>query len=145
MEDTMHRHKLILRGRLAGISQGPAPAPDAPGLVTETSETRPTLAAHTQAAVPDVPTAALLTSLTGLVDEIQKQKRQAPGELAQLSVELAAAIAERLVGAAIGANRQRLDRIVVSALERMQVKHSVVVRGHAEDIALLERLLGEQP
>jgi flagellar biosynthesis/type III secretory pathway protein FliH len=86
----------------------------------------------------------LLAELTLLVQEFQAQDRRTLGEVAQMSVELGAAIAERLVGAEIAANRQRLDRIVLGALDRMQAARCIVLHGHPDDVALLASQIAEQ-
>src|SRR5207302_2851023 len=78
-----------------------------------------------------------------LVRQIQTRERRVLAEAAQMSVELGTAIAERLIGSEIAANRQRLDRIVLGALERMQAARSIVMRGHPDDLALLTRQLAE--
>ena len=140
----MHRHKVILKARLAGVSRGATLA--SPVLDEQTPATPNTPTAQPALLQPSLEAPVLrnlLTELAQLVDNIKAQERQGLGEVAQMSVELAAVIAERLLASAIIANRQRLDRIVLSALERMQTARAVTVRGHAEDLALLERLMAE--
>jgi flagellar biosynthesis/type III secretory pathway protein FliH len=147
----MHRHKVTLPGRLSGITRvsnaaTPPPPPQAPPPMAA-PPAAPALAAVESAPASQEPDAhalpKVLAQLAGLVQEIQAQDRRTLGEVAQMSVDLGAAIAERLLGAAIAANRQRLDRMVLAALERMQASRSVVVRGHPDDLALLERQIGE--
>jgi flagellar biosynthesis/type III secretory pathway protein FliH len=82
-----------------------------------------------------------LAELGRLAKEIQARKQMTAADVAQLSVELGVAIAERLVGAAINTDRQRLERIVLGVLDKMPAANAVTVRGHAGDIALLQRQL----
>jgi flagellar biosynthesis/type III secretory pathway protein FliH len=141
----MHRHNVILKSRLAGVVRAPALTPGL-GVNASTIET-PVLAPLVPVAPAPLESAMLrnvLADLANLAQKIKTQEQRTLGEVAQMTVELAAALAERLVGAAIAADRQRLDRIVVSALEKMPSAHAVVVRGHPADLALLERLLTEQ-
>ena len=133
----MHHHKVILQARLAGVSRNVA------SVLLAKAEPPPMQPSPSQPPIETASLRTVLTELTRLTDDIKSQERHALGEVAQMSVELAAIIAERLVGTAIAANRQRLDRIVLSALERMQSARSVAVRGHTDDLALLERLMAE--
>jgi flagellar biosynthesis/type III secretory pathway protein FliH len=64
---------------------------------------------------------------------------QSVADLSRLSVDLAATLAERLLQTEITADRQRLDRIVQGALARLPAARAVTVRGHADDIALLDK------
>lgn len=72
------------------------------------------------------------------VEELRGRHRHTIDEIANHCVELGVILAERLLCTEITANRQRLDRIVRQALERLPVVPSVTVRGHPDDIALLE-------
>lgn len=139
----MHRHNVILKARLAGVARVPAAATEH-GVATP-SDPSPGPAASALAAPAHDMSAfrSLLQELTELAQKLKERQSLAFGEVAQMSVELAAAIAERLVGEAIAADRQRLDRIVLGALERMPSARTIVVRGHAADLALLERLMDE--
>jgi len=81
----------------------------------------------------------LRAALERQMEELRGRRQQSISEIARLSVELAAALVEELVKAEIGADRQRLDRIVRGALERVPAAKAVTVRGHPDDIALLEQ------
>jgi flagellar biosynthesis/type III secretory pathway protein FliH len=85
----------------------------------------------------------LLAELARVVQEMQTRDRRTLDEVAQMTVELGTALAERLLGAEIAANRQRLDSIVSAALDRMQAARSIVARGHPDDLALLKQQLTE--
>ena len=87
---------------------------------------------------------ALLVALSRQVEELRGRRRQTIDEVAGLSVELGVTLAERLLGANIAANRQRLDRIVRQALDRLPPGPAVSVRGHPDDITLLKQQLAEE-
>jgi flagellar biosynthesis/type III secretory pathway protein FliH len=79
-----------------------------------------------------------LSELVRAAKDTDAREKATAAEVAQISVELGVAIAERLLGAEIAANRQRLDQIVVGVLEKMPAARSVSVRGHPGDVALLQ-------
>ncbi len=149
----MHRHNVILKARLAGVARVSSPpvsveVSDAKDLsLDRLAPAAPVAPTSLTPALPPALDAAALSSLVAeladLAHKAKMRESRALGDLAQASVELAAAIAERLIGTAIAADRQRLDRIVLDALERMQPARAVGVRGHPSDLALLERLLSE--
>jgi flagellar biosynthesis/type III secretory pathway protein FliH len=152
----MQRHKITLQARLTGItgagrvvpasppSSGPTPtlpeAAPAPPARPVASDPKPTAAQEAQDAAS---LQTFLAEWARLVQEMRTRDRHTFDEVAQMSVELGTAIAERLIGAEIAANRQRLDRIVLAALDRMQAARSIVARGHPDDLALLERQIAE--
>src|SRR6185312_4212685 len=84
-----------------------------------------------------------LASFRSIADEMQLQRRRAIDELAPLCVELSLAVAEHLLKSEVEVDRQRLDRIVAQALERVPSCRAVTVRAHPADIALLERQCAE--
>jgi flagellar biosynthesis/type III secretory pathway protein FliH len=136
----MHRHKVWLPARLTGVTRAPS-APSAPAAsLAATPAHEP---APIQPCLDPQTLRTVLAELARLGQEMQTRDQRVLGEVARLSVELGTAIAERLVGAELAANRQRLDRIVRGALERMQAARSVVLRGHPDDLALLERQIAE--
>src|SRR5207237_6948160 len=81
----------------------------------------------------------ILAECARLAQDIQTRDSRVLGDIARMSVELAVAIAEPLVGAAITADQQRLDRIVLGVLDRMPPARAILVRGHSDDLALLEK------
>jgi flagellar biosynthesis/type III secretory pathway protein FliH len=85
----------------------------------------------------------LLVALGRQVEELRGRRRQTIGDISGLSVELGVALAERLLGAEIAADRQRLDAIVQQALTRLPAARAITVRAHPDDIALLERQLDD--
>ncbi len=133
----MHQTTVVLQARLAGIAQSPRQAVPLPSVPPP-------------AAVPAPPALLDASALrefastwARLLQDFDARLGQARGELAQRSVELGVAVAERLIGAEIAADRQRLERIVLAALERMPTARFVIVRGHPEDLALLTRLCAD--
>jgi flagellar biosynthesis/type III secretory pathway protein FliH len=124
-----------LTGRLTGITMA-TPVADARTQAATSSDSSPA-----QAAAPPPAFYKDLAELTRLAKEIKARERTATVDAALLSVELGVAIAERLVGAAINTDRQRLDRIVLGVLEKMPAALCVTVRGHPGDIALLQSQL----
>jgi flagellar biosynthesis/type III secretory pathway protein FliH len=123
---------------------GPTPtmpvAASTPAAQPAASDPKPVAAQETQDAAS---LQKFLAELARLVEEMRTRDRHTFDEIAQMSVELGTAIAERLVGAEIAANRQRLDRIVLAALDRMQAARSIIVRGHPDDLVLLQEQLAE--
>ncbi len=134
----MRRHSVAFKNPLAGIAHG-----------TQKIASVPT-SAPAPKAVPAAPAQEMLALRQLLADwkrlMLETQARQGPvvAEVTQMSVELGVAIAERLIGTEIAADRQRLERIVKSTLERMSAARFVVVRGHPDDLALLQRQIQEQ-
>jgi flagellar biosynthesis/type III secretory pathway protein FliH len=135
LQDRLNR---IVRASSIEVS---APAPPANVETAVTDCDTP----HSGASLPAVDSAeqealrALLAALAQLVEEFRGRRRQTAVEIAQTSVELAVALAERLVNTEITANRQRLDRIVRQALMRLPSARAIAVRAHPDDIALLEK------
>lgn len=83
----------------------------------------------------------VLTALKRQIDELRSRRRQSLTDIAALSIELGVALTERMLHAEISANRQRLDRIVLQALDRLPVGSKATVRGHPDDLALLKQQL----
>ena len=143
----MHHRKLLLKGRLSGVALGPrkeAPEPaPAPVMVPKEIAPAPLPALPAPPPVDTSMLRLLMEELNRLVERLRRQHRDASAEIAQAAVELGVAVAERVVHVEIQADRQRLDRIIRDALERMTPTTSVRVRGSADDLALLERQLAE--
>jgi hypothetical protein len=140
--DAVHRHKLVLTGRLAGITRSEANA-EAGAAPPAAPPAAP--AAQAPASIDSPAIASLLAELTRLVKNVQTDDRRARAAAAQMSVELGVAIAGRLLNTAIAADRQRLDRIVLQILERQKATRPVTVHGHPDDLTLLERQLTANP
>src|SRR5438105_4061950 len=99
--DAMHRHKVTLKTRLAGLTRASG------------AELPPTPPSGPQQLQDTQALGQILAECARLAQDLQTRDRRTLGDIARMSVELAAAIAERLVGAAIAADQQRLDRIVL--------------------------------
>ena len=127
----MYRHSVAFKKPLAGIAHGPhaiVAAPPAKAI-----------------AAPETPALrSLLAECQRLADDVKRRRQPAFTEVAQMSVELGVALAERLIGAEIAADRQRLGRIIETTLERMSAARFVVVRGHPADLALLQQQMDAQ-
>ena len=143
----MHRKTIKLGGLLRGI----AIAPSAKAQLPEPSEVLPFAKTPNPAPAEPVPDPAellatrnMLAELGRMVEKLRAHEHAAIEEIAHTAVELGVALAERLVNAEIVSDRQRLDRIVRDALERMTPARAITVRGHASDLALLQRQLAEQ-
>src|ERR1700722_3522220 len=144
----MNRQKLKLGGRLSGVAIHPSAklelAPPLPSDVLASPKPR---VAEPIAPAPDPAELLALRKMLGelgrVTEKLRTQQRAKIDDVAQTTVELGVAMAERLVNTAIAADRQRLDRIVGDALERMEPAQAITVRGHADDLALLQRQLAE--
>jgi flagellar biosynthesis/type III secretory pathway protein FliH len=143
----MHRKSIKVGGILRGVAlapsatpQLPAPAEVLPFAKLPASEPAPAVADS----IDSVALRTMLAELGRAVEKLRTQEHAAIEKIAQTTVELGVALAERLVNAEIASDRQRLDRIVRDALERMTPARTITVRGHADDLGLLQRQLAEQ-
>jgi flagellar biosynthesis/type III secretory pathway protein FliH len=134
----MQRHKVSLPQRLASVTR------TTPDVAPSQSVLADRARALQQAADAQAMT-GLLQSLAAIVEGARKQKRQTIADLAQQSVELGVTVAERLLGAAVELDRQRLDQIVLASLERLATTGPVVLRAHPDDIALVHRQIETNP
>ncbi|MBI1832652.1 MAG: hypothetical protein HYR84_14525 [Planctomycetes bacterium] len=132
----MHRRILRLQKKLVGVTRAPkshatySPAPNASHAVH----------ASDAKALGD-----MLTVLASVVNELRTLRQAMIGNLAEMSVELGVAIAERLVGDAIAMNRQRLDQVVLDAMQRMHPNTAITIEAHPADIALLQSQVEASP
>jgi flagellar biosynthesis/type III secretory pathway protein FliH len=145
----MHRKTIKLGGLLRGVAIAPSAKPQ----VAAPSEVLPFAKPPAPAPVEPAPVAdpidllatrKMLAELGRVVEKLRAQENGAIEKVAHTAVELGVALAERLVNTEIANDRQRLDRIVRDALERMTPARAITVRGHADDLALLQRQLAEQ-
>ncbi len=139
--------------KLGGLLRGVVIAPSAKPLSPAPSEVLPFAKPPITEPAKPVPVADpaevlalrnMLAELGRVVEKLRTQDGAEIDKVAQTAVELGVALAERLVNAEIACDRQRLDRIVRDALERMAPARTITVRGHADDLALLQRQLTEQ-
>lgn len=149
----MHRQKIIVGGNLTGVVQTandrPHFAPPPPSEVLpfarpaepEPTAPPPPVVASNPAEIAAV--RSMLAELGPILAKLRSREQATTEQIAQAAVELGVALAERLLATHIAQNRQRLDRIVRDAIDRMPRTDTVTIRGHADDLALLEKLLAE--
>src|SRR5262245_22636690 len=137
----MNHLKVSLPAPLTGVERGRNEVESPPRLpVRERGEPPPTVPGG---AASEQALQGLAGDIAKLALAMQTRDRLAQSEAARVGVELGTAVAERLVGEALAANRQGLGRALLTALERMQPARQVVVRGHADDMKVLEKQLAE--
>ena len=83
----------------------------------------------------------VLDSLTEAVQEIEQRREQSLSELQQVAVELAVAIASRLIYEKVEANDFAVEKLVEQVVCRLEPQTAVTIRLHPEDLTLLERRL----
>ncbi len=128
----MHRRTLQLKKPLVGILQATQEAAALHELPSTSKPGTPHESLDAQA------TNAWLRSLAQVIDSVREHSRSLRVDIAELSVELGVAIAERLLASSLSGDRQRLDQIVLALLERVQSKQAVVIEVSPADLALLE-------
>jgi flagellar assembly protein FliH len=86
----------------------------------------------------------VVTSLADAAQELEAHRRQLLDEMQQAAVELAVAIASRLVYDKIHASDYPVEALAREAVQRLGAKGPVVVRMHPDDVALLQQRLNGQ-
>jgi flagellar biosynthesis/type III secretory pathway protein FliH len=145
----MQRKTIRLGGLLRGVAIAPSALPPSPAPSEVLPFAKPSIAEPSDPIPATDPAEILavrtmLAELGRVVEKLRTQQHAAIEKVAQTTVELGVALAERLVKSEIASDRQRLDRIVRDALEHMTAAPAITVRGHADDLALLQRQLAEQ-
>lgn len=88
---------------------------------------------------------ALLGGFSQLVEEL-KEQRKPVAELQRIAVELAVAIASRIVHQKLSSDDFAVEQMVREVVGRLGTEEPVTVRLHPDDLALLGRRLGgEEP
>lgn len=87
----------------------------------------------------------VLAGLTQAVEALRAEYRRHLAELEQDAVELAVAVARRLLLDRLDDGRFPVEALVGAALKRLASDGPVVVRLHPDDLALLERRTGGRP
>lgn len=136
----MRRRAGVVRASAIEMAPVPTPVVAAPDVPADRTALEAAARAAAQAKEAEA-LRGLLGALGGVVKDLKARRPPTIDEIARLSVEVGVALAERLLCAEIVADRQRLDRIVQHALERLPGSNSVAVRAHPDDIVLLERQL----
>jgi flagellar assembly protein FliH len=83
----------------------------------------------------------VLAHLTELAGELQAQQRQRLEEMQQVAVELAVAVASRLVHERIEAGAYAVDALVRQAVEQLQATGPISIYLNPQDLELLEKRL----
>ena len=87
----------------------------------------------------------LFASLEDLVQEHEQRRQESLGELQQLAVELAVAVASQVVSRAIDADQFGVKELVQSLVGRLGLAEPIKVTLHPQDLALLEAHLKQEP
>ena len=91
---------------------------------------------------------AIARVLAGMAESAQNfdaRKRQLLAEMQQVAVELAVAVAGRLMHQKIEAGEFPIENVVRQVVEQLGAKQSVQVCLHPDDLALLAQRLGDAP
>jgi flagellar biosynthesis/type III secretory pathway protein FliH len=84
----------------------------------------------------------VLTHLTEVAAELHAQQRQRLEEMQQVAVDLAIAVASRLLHERIAAGDFAVESLVREAVKRLPATQPVTVRLHPLDLQLLEKRMG---
>jgi hypothetical protein len=87
----------------------------------------------------------LLIGLTELGRDLRQQQQQRLREMQQAAIELAVAVASRLVHAQIAAGDYPIENLVRHVVNQLGAPQAVTVVLNPADLALLKRRLGDEP
>jgi len=87
----------------------------------------------------------LLANLGELVQEHEQRRRDSLGELQQLAVELAIAVASQVVHQAIAEDQFGVRKLVDGLLDRLGLAEPITIALHPQDLELLEDHLVREP
>ncbi len=87
----------------------------------------------------------VLGSLAEVARDLRAQQRSRLEEMQQVAVEIALAVAGSVVYERIEAGDYAVEELVRRAVQRLDSREAVTVHLHPDDLALLERRLGEGP
>jgi flagellar biosynthesis/type III secretory pathway protein FliH len=87
----------------------------------------------------------LLESLRTTFEELEQRRRQSLADMQQAAIELAVAIAARIVRTAIDRDQFQVAELAAELVSRLSARGPVVVSLHPADLALLERQLQGRP
>lgn len=131
-----------IRVRTESFGQRYEPVPEPPPLAPEP----PPYVPPPQPAPPDPEEMRqLLAHLGELVQEHEQRRQESLGELQQLAVELAVAVASRVVHQAIDENQFGVRKLVDGLLDRLGLAEPVAIGLHPRDLELLEEHLVREP
>ena len=144
-----HETSVRLPGRLVGIVRTDAAAPVPAGPPLGPAAAPPAAAAGARVAIATADAAErervrkVLASLTEAVAGLRAQGQQLLQAVEPLAVELALAVAGRFLHRQVETGAFPLAALVRQAIERLDSRQPVVVLVHADDLALLQRQLGD--
>lgn len=87
----------------------------------------------------------VMSRLTELARDLREQQRTRLEEMQQVAVELAVAVASHVVYERLEAGDYAVEELVRRAVRRLEPREAVTVYLHPDDLALMERRLGEGP
>jgi flagellar biosynthesis/type III secretory pathway protein FliH len=87
--------------------------------------------------------AQMLERLNEIAGQLGEQRQQLLHEMKHVAIELAVAVASQAIHAKIQAGDFPIEALTQAAIERLGNAGAVVVHLHPEDLALLERRLGD--
>ncbi len=99
---------------------------------------------NTQVGVDDAVT-TLLESLRTTFEELEQRRRQSLADMQQTAIELAVAIAARIVRTVIDRDEFQVAELAAEMVSRLSARGPVVVSLHPADLALFERQLQGRP
>jgi flagellar biosynthesis/type III secretory pathway protein FliH len=85
----------------------------------------------------------VLERINEVASQLSEQRQQLLHEMQQLSVELAIAVASQAIHMKIQAGDLPIEAMVRSAIERFEGARPIVLHLHPEDLALLQRRIGD--
>ena len=86
---------------------------------------------------------SVLANLTDVARDLRAQQRTRLEEMQRVAVELAVAVASHVLYERLDAGDYPVEALVRRAVKRLEANEAVTVRLHPDDLALLERRLGE--
>lgn len=86
----------------------------------------------------------VLASMMEVAQHLEAQQRQNLSEMQQATVELAMAVASRLIHDKVAAGNHAVENLVQQVVERLPARQSMKVYLHPEDLALLKQRVGSE-
>jgi flagellar biosynthesis/type III secretory pathway protein FliH len=133
-----------VRGHAAGNSGSPRVACGASGPVPASfpNETGQSVSV----AVPGPPDIRpVLDSIAAALEEVELRRQQSLGELQQVAIELALAVASQLTFSTISREEHAVEELVGQAVRSLGLGSGIVLSLHPADLDQLNRRLAQQP
>jgi flagellar assembly protein FliH len=121
----------------------PVRHPDAKGIPAAEQQAQRAAEVNRQAQQEREAIERILATLTEVAHNLETQQHQRLGEMQQAAVQLAIAVAGRLLQQTIDTGSFPVEALVRKVVERLGPKAPVNVFLHPDDLALLQRRLGE--